>query len=116
MQGQTLNSVLRSSSNSEKALLRDTCRWYMRQYDAANKHAEQQNRMQREWKSRCDHLQSEYDALKCKYEALEKEVDKLLVVIASLKKPPKRKPIPKMVHICHHWQVFDWIVGMYRLS
>jgi chromosome segregation ATPase len=94
MARQTLPSVLRSSTVSEKALLRDTCQWYMRQYEAERKIAEECSQKQREWESRCAFLQSQYNDLQHKFETLEKEVDRLLAVIASMRKPPKRKPLP----------------------
>lgn len=94
MSGQTLNSLLRSSTLSEKTLLRDTCQWYMRQYDLTRQLAQAESQKKREWESRCAFLQSEYDTLQHKFDTLEKEVDKLLAVIASMKKPPKRKPLP----------------------
>jgi hypothetical protein len=90
--------ILRSPTVSEKQLLRDKCQWYMRKYEEAMKKSsslqQEMATMEVDWHIKWEALQDDLARSQERCAVLEQHNEKLLSVIASLKKPPKRKPLP----------------------
>jgi predicted nuclease with TOPRIM domain len=93
-----VDNVFRPHAASEMQLLRDKCQWYIRKYDESTRQAAtlktQLGVVDKEWDSKLQAMQDEFERLQKRNEVLEKENERLLGVIASLKKIPKRKPLP----------------------
>jgi uncharacterized protein YpuA (DUF1002 family) len=70
----------------------------MRKYDEACQQVKQiekdKETTEKEWRRKWESSQAELKLLSDKCDRLGKENDRLLSVIASLKKPVKRKPLP----------------------
>ena len=110
--------TLKPGAGSEKVLLREKCLWYMRKYDEACERVKSiesdKETSEVEWRSRWEKSQAELARLLQKCDQLAKDNERLLSVIASLKKPVKRKPLPPK-KVFPDWSRFDlgmW--GMYR--
>ena len=88
----------------------------MRKHEEMRKHAEacqeEKDIVQRTWQTLFEEVQDECIRIQAKCAALEQENKKLLGIIATLRIPPKRKPLPpKKVNAI----IIALRVGMHRL-